>query len=502
MCVLVIGILLSVSLLFTALPDTLNGQIAPSTPATDVLEPWPRFRGPSASGTTPGDGPLPVQMRPSHAEWKTALPTGHSSPVWWGAKLFLTGYDDDANKFEVLGLDRVTGKILWRSAIPFEKLQSHHPISNPAVSTPTVDTDHVYVYFASAGLFAFDHDGKPVWSLPLPTPEVRYGSATSPILSGDHVILVTGGGQEPVLLAASRETGQIVWKVPGGKPSAYGSRSTPLLWNNQIVVHSWGQVQGFRATTGKRLWWLNLATQGSSSPFSSGDTVVASTWSFGEEDLYPPLPSFDELLKRADKEAEGTISTSEFPKDVVLIRRLESEHIEAANIYVRPRFVDADKSGSIDRGEWGAFLARRSRPLRRRHGLIALRPGQEGEMPQTAVLWRESRGVSEVPTPVLYRSKVFMVTNGGIVTCVEPASGMLIYRGRLGAGSPYYASPVASGGHIYFSSSEGVITVVRDGPKLEVVARSDLGEDIYATPALATGRIYVRTTGHLYSFRK
>jgi hypothetical protein len=60
---------------------------------------------------------------------------------------------------------------------------------------------------------------------------------------------------------------------------------------------------------------------------------------------------------------------------------------------------------------------------------------------------------------------------------------------------------VASGGHIYFASSEGVITVVRDGPELEVVARNEFGEALYATPALASGRIYVRTAGHLYSFR-
>ncbi|MBK5290147.1 MAG: PQQ-binding-like beta-propeller repeat protein [Acidobacteriia bacterium] len=77
-----------------------------------------------------------------------------------------------------------------------------------------------------------------------------------------------------------------------------------------------------------------------------------------------------------------------------------------------------------------------------------------------------------------------------------------MYRGRLGAGSPYYSSPVASGGHVYFASSEGVVTVVRDGPELDVVARNELGEVIYATPALATDHIYIRTAGHLYSFRR
>ena len=468
--------------------------------AETLLESWPRFRGPSASGTTSSGGPLPIQMVPVDAEWKTALPAGHSSPVWFGSKLFITGYDEVTNKFEILGLDRRTGEILWRTSVLFEELQPYHPISNPATSTPAVDAERVYVYFASAGLFAFSHNGDLVWNLPLDTPAVRYGSSTSPIVSGDRVFLATGGGENPILLAADLETGKVLWKVPGSRSSEYGSSSTPLLWNGQLVVHSWGQIQGFDPADGERLWWLNAPTQGNSSPFSSEDTLYVSTWSFGEEELHVPLPSFDQLLQRANRAADDSIPVMEFPTDVLMIRRMESENIEGANIFVKPGSADTDKGGSINRSEWAAFMARRPGRLQWRHGLLALRPNQRGRLPKSAVFWREERGVSEVPTPLLYLQKVFMVTNGGVLTCLEQDSGKLIYRGRLGAGSPYYASPVASGGHVYFASSEGVLSTIRVGSQLEVVAMSDFGESIYATPALARDRVYLRTAGHLYSF--
>jgi outer membrane protein assembly factor BamB len=94
-----------------------------------------------------------------------------------------------------------------------------------------------------------------------------------------------------------------------------------------------------------------------------------------------------------------------------------------------------------------------------------------------------------------------MVTNGGIVTCVNAEDGKLLYRERLGASGPYFASPVAANGYLYFASSEGVVTVVKDSAdKLQVVARRDFAEPIYGTPAISGDRLYIRTTQRLYTF--
>jgi outer membrane protein assembly factor BamB len=93
-----------------------------------------------------------------------------------------------------------------------------------------------------------------------------------------------------------------------------------------------------------------------------------------------------------------------------------------------------------------------------------------------------------------------MVTNGGILTCNDAKSGNVLYRGRLGAPGAYFASPIAANGKVYFASGEGVITVIREGDTLEVLARNELGEPIQATPAVIGNALYVRTAKRLYAF--
>jgi hypothetical protein len=136
------------------------------------------------------------------------------------------------------------------------------------------------------------------------------------------------------------------------------------------------------------------------------------------------------------------------------------------------------------------------------NGLVAIRLGGGKDVTKTNVAWSGPRAVPEVPVPLAFRGWVHTVTNGGVVTAIEEMSGRLVYRGRLGTGGLYYSSPVAAGDHIYFASGEGVVSVVREGDKLDVVARNDLGEPIFAAPALAGGRLYIRTRGHLYASGK
>jgi outer membrane protein assembly factor BamB len=129
--------------------------------------------------------------------------------------------------------------------------------------------------------------------------------------------------------------------------------------------------------------------------------------------------------------------------------------------------------------------------------LLAIRP--EGET--AAVLWRENSSIPEVPSPLLYQGRLFLVRNGGIVTCLDAATGKVMYRARAGAPGAYYASPVAANGRVYLASSEGVVTAISAAKdQLDVLARNELGEDIVATPAIVRKAIYVRTLRNLYAF--
>jgi outer membrane protein assembly factor BamB len=97
---------------------------------------------------------------------------------------------------------------------------------------------------------------------------------------------------------------------------------------------------------------------------------------------------------------------------------------------------------------------------------------------------------------------VYTVTYGGVVSCLDAASGKVIFRGRLGALGAYFSSPVAAAGRIYFASEEGVVSVIGTGDKLDVLARNNLEEPIFATPAIVESVIYIRTPAHVYAFGK
>jgi len=118
------------------------------------------------------------------------------------------------------------------------------------------------------------------------------------------------------------------------------------------------------------------------------------------------------------------------------------------------------------------------------------------------VAWKGLAGIPEMPSPLLYRGRLWFVRNGGMVTSYEPATGRVILdRQRLGVLGQYAASPVGAGERIYTASEQGTITVFAAADTLEVLSRNELGERILATPAIGRDTLYVRTEKHLWAFR-
>jgi outer membrane protein assembly factor BamB len=116
------------------------------------------------------------------------------------------------------------------------------------------------------------------------------------------------------------------------------------------------------------------------------------------------------------------------------------------------------------------------------------------------VAWEEQHALPEVPSPLYYQGRLYVVTNGSIASCYDAQTGKMLYRQRLGAPGFFYASPVAANGNVYAASYNGIVVVFKADDHCQVLARNNLGEQIVATPALVDGRIYVRTEGHLYAF--
>ena len=132
------------------------------------------------------------------------------------------------------------------------------------------------------------------------------------------------------------------------------------------------------------------------------------------------------------------------------------------------------------------------------NALLAIRPS-DGEK-ETEIVWKHAYGVPECPSPLYYEGRIYMVKNGGIVSCLDAKTGELKYQDKLRSGGPYYSSPVVGDGKIYIGSTRGVVTVFEVGEDLNVLARNELKERIMATPAIVDGKIYVRAENHLYAF--
>src|SRR5262249_26522168 len=139
-----------------------------------------------------------------------------------------------------------------------------------------------------------------------------------------------------------------------------------------------------------------------------------------------------------------------------------------------------------------------------RNSAFAVKAGGSGDVTQSHVLWKKTKGLPYVPTGIVYRGQFVMVKDGGLVTAYDAKTGKEVYvQERAGAGGRYYASPVAANGHLYFVTlDDGTVTVLKAGSDTaEVVAKNPkLGERVAATPAIADGVLYLRTDKHLYAF--
>jgi outer membrane protein assembly factor BamB len=471
-----------------------------STLAADEAA-WPRFRGPDGLGIAQGKAALPVHFGPEkNVLWKVALPEGLSSPCIWGKRIFLTGCDRRAKKLETLCIDRDKGSILWRKTVLADRIEKVEKTSSPAAGTPACDGERVYVYFGSYGLLCYDLDGKELWKMPLETPKTRFGSGTSPVVIGD-VVLLKCQGDPARLLALDARTGAVRWKKD--KLPYDPGCSLPLVRpagkGHEVIVHGERGIKGYDLADGTERWSMGGLFGGAiPTPIQAeGLVFFVSEFPGGDRDDRLQLPSFDELLKKYDKNKDGKLDRDEI-KEVVLYSRDSTE--KAGDITLSSLFglFDRNGDGKIDRLEWGfarLFAGAFS------NSLLAVQL-EDGDKVQTKVVWREGNSLPEVATPLCYQGRLYLAKHGGMLSCLQAKTGKLLYRGRLNVSGLAYASPVAGDGKVYLASTRGVVVVLKATDKLEVLARNNLGETIGATPAILDGVLYVRAGKHLYAFKE
>jgi outer membrane protein assembly factor BamB len=446
---------------------------------------WPQFRGPNGSGLCPSCGPLPTEFGPhKNVLWKTDLPAGKSSPVLSGDHIFITASDGD--DLITMSLSRITVQIQWRSTIRAAKREYQNGLNHRAAPTAATDGNSIFVFFADFGLVAYDFVGKQRWQLQLGPFNSQHGVAGSPIYAEGKVILVCDQDTDAYIIAVNADSGKIAWKTPREVINGY---SSPVVYHPsngplQVIAPGSYQLTSYSLVNGEPLWFVRgLTCQPKSAPIVAGDVVYFNGWTVGNDDgEQAELPPFAKAIAVADANHDGKLSQAELP--------------QAWQPTGSWRAIDLDRDGLLNEREWEFFRTRRAS----RNGLFAVKLGGSGDVTATHVLWRFEKSLPDVPTPLIYNDVVFLVRSGGIATSLDARTGKLLKQARLkGALEDYYSSPIGVDGKVYIASEHGKVVVLRATGDWEILAINDFDSDIYATPAVRGGEMYIRTQNAMYA---
>jgi outer membrane protein assembly factor BamB len=411
---------------------------------------WPQWRGPDGTGVARTTAPVRWSDTEGVA-WQVRIPgRGHSTPVVWGDRLFVTTAVPSGNaqaeapgapagaarrgpgggagplvehQFDVLAFDRLTGRQLWRRtatrATPHEGY--HRMYGSFASNSPVTDGRRVYASFGSRGVYAFDLEGRPVWQKDFGVRmrmHLQFGEGTAPVLHEDRLLLNFDHEGDSFLVALEASSGRELWRTARDEGSSWAA---PLVATHegrrQVIVSATRKVRSYDLETGRLIWeTAGLGTNVIPAPVRYGDLVFA-------------------------------------------------------------------MSGH------------------RNPNLMAIRLGGRGNLTGTeAIVWNHTRGTAYTASPVLHDGRLYVLSDSGMMSCYDARTGTPHYQQvRLPRPYNFKASPLAAGGHLYLASEEGDVIVLKLGGGIEVVATNTFaGQTFIASPVVADGDLYLRSQQYLY----
>ena len=390
---------------------------------------WPRFRGPNGQGISYAET-IPVKWTEKDYDWKVKLPgRGHSSPVIWGDKIFITSGNQKDGRGMLLALSVSDGRILWQKECALTKYRMNSSNSY-ATGTPAVDGEHVYALWATTNetvLVALDHDGDQIWKSKFEGVKCQHGPGISPIVVNDIVVFThehekSDKQARSAWIAVDRKSGKTRWELER-QTSRKTSYSTPCV---------------FSSGTGKPLLIFTSLAHGMTGVDPGSGAVV---W-----------------------EAKSAF-----------VSRIVSSPVIAGDLLI----------GACGDGGSGKRL-------------IAIRPGPVDKSAEPTEVYKiDNSSAPYVPTSLAKDGLLFTFHDRGDVSCLRSATGEQLWREK--PAGPFYGSPVWVSGKLYCITRKGEVVVIKAAPTYELLAVNPLGEESYATPAVAGGRMYLRTYSHLIS---
>jgi outer membrane protein assembly factor BamB len=420
--------------------------------------------------------------------WRTELPPGYSSPVLNEKHVFVTGYDGETGLFTIC-LDRESGIELWRKLAPGGLDRKAKGPNSPAAPSPATDGGNVYVFFEAFGLISYSATGEERWRMPLGPFNTPYGLGSSPAIEGDTLLLVCDQDTGSFLIAVDKDTGKQLWRAE--RPRATHGFSSPVIYRPegeapQVLISGSFELVAYWLDSGRTAWRVKgMAWQAKSLPVIGPDGMIyLHSWMASPAEMGFPskLPPLLELLEANDANRDGKLAKAEIPDE------------ELRKYWF---LFDLDKDGYLTEPDQAAYQERNSA----KNGLFAIRPNGTGDLTPDAVVWVHTKSLPNIPSPLLLDGALYVLKEGGILTALDAETGKVLKQGRVeGALDAYFASPVAADGKIYTASKEGKVAVLKPGAAWDVLRVNELGEEIWATPAIAGDAIYIRTQEALYSF--
>ena len=220
---------------------------------------WPRWRGPSGQGLVDGSGYPDTWSESENVLWKTPVPgNGNSSPIVWDDRIFLTTAYSGGQRLSLLAYRRSDGALLWESFAPDGRSERVHQKNGHASATPTTDGERVYVSFGARGLMAFSMDGDLIWSQDVGQISNYHGTAGSPLVYRDRIIIFQDHAAGSFVAAFDSGTGEQLWRTPRQASVGWGSPiAVHVEDHDEIIVHSQRRVQAYDPDSGLELWRCN-----------------------------------------------------------------------------------------------------------------------------------------------------------------------------------------------------------------------------------------------------